>query len=105
MIHVIGECRCGAVRKVALAEPCPECGADALEMVRALTWESTRVARALSWFWSIDFARTRDGLWWLIDMAAGDQSWHPESCPTLPARGVPAKSKPFDPSEYVEEPE
>jgi hypothetical protein len=32
VIHVLAECRCGAVREVALAGPCQECGADALEI-------------------------------------------------------------------------
>lgn len=27
--------------------------------------------------WSVDFAQTVDGEWWLIDMAVGDRSWHP----------------------------
>lgn len=28
--------------------------------------------------WSVDFAQTTDGKWWLIDMAPGYSSWHPE---------------------------
>lgn len=31
-------------------------------------------------YWSVDFAEARDGTWWLIDMATGDRSWHPEDC-------------------------
>jgi len=30
---------------------------------------------------SVDFARLRDGSWRLLDMAVGEQSWHPEDCP------------------------
>jgi len=29
-------------------------------------------------FWSIDFAQDKSGQWWLIDMALGEKSWHPE---------------------------
>ena len=29
-------------------------------------------------FWSIDFAQDKSGQWWLIDMAIGENSWHPE---------------------------
>ena len=29
-------------------------------------------------FWSVDFAQDKQGAWWLIDMATGERSWHPE---------------------------
>jgi len=29
-------------------------------------------------FWSIDFAQDKSGQYWLIDMALGENSWHPE---------------------------
>lgn len=28
--------------------------------------------------WSVDFAQATDGRWWLIDMAPGYSSWHPD---------------------------
>lgn len=28
--------------------------------------------------WSIDFAEDTSGIWWLIDVAQGESSWHPE---------------------------
>lgn len=31
--------------------------------------------------WSVDFAQDTDGEWWLIDMAIGVDSWHPDDCP------------------------
>lgn len=31
-------------------------------------------------YWSIDFAYTESGDWYAIDMARGDDSWHPERC-------------------------
>jgi len=38
--------------------------------------------------WSVDFARGRDGKWWLIDLAVAAVSWHPKDCPEM--AGVPA---------------
>lgn len=29
-------------------------------------------------FWSVDFAKTEAGDWYLIDMAEGEKSWHPQ---------------------------
>lgn len=36
--------------------------------------------------WSVDFAKTVDGRWYLIDMAPMHQSWHWEDCPNNPER-------------------
>lgn len=36
------------------------------------------VAKAVEGFWSVDFAKARDGTWYLIDMARGEVSWTPE---------------------------
>lgn len=30
-------------------------------------------------YWSVDFAKTKDGIWYLIDMAKGEVSYHPEN--------------------------
>lgn len=40
--------------------------------------QAEKVARKFDDYWSIDFARARDGTWYLIDMALGDVSWTPE---------------------------
>jgi hypothetical protein len=39
-----------------------------------------RVGEALGGYWSIDFAQTVNGDWYLIDMAEGDKSYHWEDC-------------------------
>ena len=39
-----------------------------------------KVAALLDGFWSVDFCRGKTGTWYLIDMAEGEKSWHPESC-------------------------
>jgi hypothetical protein len=42
-------------------------------------WPMAReVADAFDGYWSVDFAETEDGDWYLIDMALGQVSWHPE---------------------------
>lgn len=39
------------------------------------------VAGVMDGFWSVDFCRAKDGTWYLIDMAVGEDSWHPRTCP------------------------
>lgn len=39
------------------------------------------IANALPEFWSIDFALGNDHVWYFIDAARGERSWHPEECP------------------------
>lgn len=36
------------------------------------------VGKTLGGYWSVDFACSQDGFWYLIDMAEGERSWHPE---------------------------
>lgn len=50
------------------------------EEVQLLTGYAKSVAEVFSGFWSVDFARAKDGTWFLIDMARGEQSWHDEQC-------------------------
>ena len=45
--------------------------------VRILTNIAEMVGSVLPGSWSVDFAKDRDGKWWLIDMALAEQSWHP----------------------------
>ena len=35
-----------------------------------------RVAKQFDGFWSVDFAKAKDGTWYLLDMALGDNSYH-----------------------------
>lgn len=39
-----------------------------------------KVAQIMGGSWSVDFARSKDGKWYLIDMARKELSWHPEGC-------------------------
>ncbi|RJQ07565.1 MAG: hypothetical protein C4551_06570 [Bacillota bacterium] len=57
-----------------------EMNTETPEEVELLTGYAERVAAVLPGYWSVDFALAADGRWILIDMATGDDSWHPE-CP------------------------
>lgn len=47
------------------------------EEIEFLTSYAQRVANNVQGSWSVDFARTRDGTWYLIDMALASHSWWP----------------------------
>lgn len=46
--------------------------------VQLLTVFAKRVSEVVNGYWSVDFAYTRDEKWFLIDMANGHASWHPD---------------------------
>lgn len=48
--------------------------------VELLTSYAEKVAKVFSEYWSIDFACSRTGEWYLIDMALGEVSYHPSEC-------------------------
>ena len=48
--------------------------------IEILSRYSEKVAEVLGGYWSIDYAFAADGTWFLIDVAEGEKSWHPE-CP------------------------
>ena len=43
-----------------------------------LTLYSKEVSEVLEGYWSVDYAMSKRGRWYLIDCALGDRSWHPE---------------------------
>lgn len=45
--------------------------------IKLLTNYAEMVSRAVPGCWSVDFAKGRNGVWYLIDMAEGSKSWHP----------------------------
>ncbi|HEC21186.1 MAG TPA: hypothetical protein ENI70_01585 [Candidatus Peregrinibacteria bacterium] len=51
------------------------------EEVKLLTKYAEMVAKRIDGYWSIDFCRAKDGTWYLIDMAAGEDSWKPDIKP------------------------
>jgi len=46
--------------------------------VKTLTDCAAKVAKVMGGFWSVDFACSKSGKWYLIDMARGEASWHPD---------------------------
>ena len=46
--------------------------------VKELTKMAEIFSRAVPGFYSVDFAMTKDGRWYMIDAARGELSWHPE---------------------------
>lgn len=50
------------------------------EEVSLLSHYSKLVGEVLPGYWSIDFCKSKSGKWYLIDMAEGIKSWHPD-CP------------------------
>lgn len=51
--------------------------AECIEMAR----EAGGRCQSIAPNWSVDFAKTQDRRWLLIDMATAEESWHPASCP------------------------
>ena len=47
------------------------------EDIKTIYKYSELVAERFENYWSIDFMKSKDGKWYLIDMARGEISWHP----------------------------
>lgn len=46
--------------------------------VELLTRYAEKIGSVLPGYWSVDFCLSRDGEWYFIDCAKGENSWHPE---------------------------
>jgi hypothetical protein len=46
--------------------------------IEILTSYAERISKEFEGYWSIDFCRTKKGKWLCIDMALGEDSWHPD---------------------------
>lgn len=73
----------------AAIRPCQETPPDRRERLRAMNQETPgevallttyaeRIGTALPGYWSVDFARAKDGTWYWIDAARGELSWRPD---------------------------
>lgn len=49
--------------------------------VKLLSHYARMVSEKFDGCWSVDFCLSKKGIWYLIDMALGKDSWHPEGCP------------------------
>lgn len=52
--------------------------------IALLTGYAEKIAAILEGAWSLDFAKSRSGLWYFIDAAEASKSWHPGGCPVCP---------------------
>lgn len=52
--------------------------------VKLLSKYSEMVGKALEGYWSVDFAQGKDGTWYLIDCALGNDSFHHLACEYCP---------------------
>lgn len=50
------------------------------EEVKLLSKYALSVAEILEGYWSVDFALSNKGEWYLIDMAKGEDSFHNDQC-------------------------
>jgi ATP-grasp domain, R2K clade family 3 len=55
--------------------------AEDADEIALLSDYAVRVSKALGDCWSVDFAKAKDGKWYLIDMAQGHESFHWAGCP------------------------
>jgi hypothetical protein len=70
-----------AIRKPSVEnweELSDEMNKETEEEIKLLTEYSQIVADKIEGSWSIDYCKAKDGHWLLLDMATGENSWHPE---------------------------
>lgn len=46
--------------------------------IKLLTRYAEEISRNFEGYWSVDFCRSKEGVWYCLDMALGQASWHPE---------------------------
>ncbi len=59
-----------------------ELNIETVDEIALLTGYATNLAAVLPGYWSLDFALGQDGIWYFIDAARGERSWHPECLAT-----------------------
>jgi hypothetical protein len=57
-----------------------EMNTETVDEITLLTGYAEKIAAVLEGSWSLDFAKSRSGLWYFIDAAEYEKSWHPD-CP------------------------
>lgn len=60
--------------------------AEPEEERKLLTAMACEVSKAILGYWSVDFMQAASGDWYLIDMAPGNLSWHPQNCENRAAK-------------------
>jgi len=57
-----------------------EMNTESDEEVEILTSQAMKIASVLPGAWSVDFAKGKDGTWYMIDMALANASYHLDDC-------------------------
>ncbi len=50
---------------------------------KILKYLTEKVAKKFKGYWSIDWLKSKKGVWFAIDMATGDDSFHFKGCPNI----------------------
>ena len=58
------------------------------EELQTITELSEIIGKAVEGYWSIDLCQTKDGSWYLTDMAVGEDSYHWGTCPNAPPENL-----------------
>ncbi len=53
-----------------------------------------KVALRFDGYWSLDWLKGKDGQWYAIDMATGDDSYHWQGCPNRKEKNMGSRNKP-----------
>jgi hypothetical protein len=54
-----------------------ELNIESEDEIELLSGYAAKISQKLPGYWSIDFAKGKDGTWYFIDAALGQDSWHP----------------------------
>jgi len=55
-----------------------EINKESKKEIEELTIYAEIIAKVFEGYWSIDFCRSKERIWYMIDMAKGEDSWHPD---------------------------
>jgi hypothetical protein len=69
------------IKKKGWREELQELNIETVEEIELLTKYAETVGEILNGYWSVDFAKGENGVWYLIDCAMGLESFHVEDCP------------------------
>ena len=61
------------------------------QILKSLT---VKVATKFEGYWSIDWLKGKDGVWYAIDMTTGDDSYHWKGCPNRKEKDMARRDKP-----------
>ncbi len=99
-VHEAIEFRYGTEPVVGWEDMLTEMNTETDDEIALLTGYAEKIAAVLEGAWSLDFAKSRSGLWYFIDAAEASKSWHPSGCPVCPDGQGEKKKKQKAPKLY-----